>query len=91
MKIYLSPQVSDQIIKYEFKGEIIKATIDGITDTFDFSNFTEGAELIIVETILPINPIISVRREEGVLWIEVINLIKNDASEQEKFPEWMEV
>ena len=62
MIINFSPQRSDKTIKYDFKGETITATLDGITDTFDFSSLQEGDEVALneetgqleIETWLPI-------------------------------------
>lgn len=56
-------------------------------DFFDFSTLPDG-ELSDVETILPVNPIISAKREDGVLWVELLNFIDLEATEEEKFPQW---
>ena len=99
MKIKYSPQVNEEQIRYEFDGDVITATICNFTDTFDFSEFPDGElkkydeetgeELI--KTNLPINPIISAKRENGVLSVVLLNWIGTDASEEERFPDWIEV
>lgn len=90
MRIFLSPQVSDKSIEYEFGKDIIIATINSESETFDFSDFPDGkAENI--ETTLPINPIISAERKEGILHVELVNFIGEDATEEERFPEWQVV
>lgn len=91
MKVYLSPQINSEKINYSFNGEVITATYKEITDTFNLSIFPDGAEFMGVETTLEVNPIVSVKRESGILNVELINFIDEDATEQEKFPEWMEV
>lgn len=91
MKIYLSPQVSDRKIEHDFDGEKVIITIDDKTDVFDFSNLREGDEIENIETILPINPINEVYRKNGVLYVELINFISEDATEEERFPVWKEV
>lgn len=90
MKIFLSPQVSDRKINYQFEGENIIATIDNITDTFDFSTMPDGI-MDEVETALDVNPIVSAKRVEGELYVELLNFIDDNATEEEKFPEWQEV
>lgn len=93
MKIYLSPQVNEMVIGYSFSGEIITATINDITDVFDFTTFPNGKieDMSSVETTLDFMPIISAERENGVLKIELLNCIKEDATHEECFPAWREV
>lgn len=42
MRITWEPQRSDRIVSYEFDGETITATLDGVTDRFDFSGLPDG-------------------------------------------------
>ena len=87
MKVLFSPQVNDEIIEYNFEREKITAIYKGESDTFDFSSFPDGkAENI--ETSLPVNPIVSAERIDGVLHVKLINFIGEDATEEEKFPTW---
>lgn len=90
MKIYLSPQRNNKKIEYKFEGEKIIATIGNITDTFDFSSMPDGI-MQEVETILDINPIVSAKREDRELYVELLNFIDENATEEERFPEWQEV
>lgn len=90
MFINLSPIRSDREISYTYNGERITATIDNQSDTFNFSEVPNG-KLDEVESTLPINPIISAERVEGTLYVELINFISGDATEEERFPEWQEV
>ena len=94
MRILMSPQVmlEDQRFDFVFSGESISATFDGETDTFDFSGLPDGeVDFSKIETTLPINPILIARRVDGVLSVELLNFISEDASELERFPEWIEV
>lgn len=59
-------------------------------DTFDFSSMPDGIAQEI-NTILPFNPILRAERVDGVLSVELIKYVGPDATEQERFPEWMEV
>ena len=44
-----------------------------------------------IETVLECNPILKAQRVDGTLSVELLNFISEDASEAEKFPEWIEV
>lgn len=90
MRVLLSPQRADRKINYTFGNDVITATIDGQTDTFDFSEMPDGMATNI-ETTLPINPILSARRVGGVLEVVLLNWIGPDATEEERFPTWQEV
>ena len=80
MKIILFPQVRDRDkIWYEIEDQKITATINGVSDTFDFTGMpngelqrwdNEGNELI--ETELDDAPIISAKKENGELFVEII-------------------
>lgn len=98
MKILFSPQVRDnEKVIYEFSEDVIKATHKGITDTFDFSGFGNGKLQLhdeetgeeLIETELE-NPIINAERKDGVLHVELMNYIGFDATEEERFPEWID-
>lgn len=89
MEIYLSPQVSDRTIAYHFDTDQITVEYEGKTDTFDFSGVPDGVlESDGITTILDINPIVSAKKEAGLLKVELLNFISSDATEAEKFPEW---
>lgn len=91
MKILYSPQehLSSRII-YNFSGETITATLDGQSDTFDFSGLPDGRAYDIKST-LPVNPIVDAIRENGILSVTLLNYISENASEADRFPQWMEV
>lgn len=94
MRILMSPQVmlEDQRFDFDFSGESISATFDGETDTFDFSGLPDGeVDFSMIETVLEYNPILKAQRVDGTLSVELLNFISEDASEAEKFPEWIEV
>ena len=90
----MSPQVmfEDKRFDFTFLGDTITATFDGETDTYDFSGLPDGeVDFSMIETTLSYNPIIIARRVDGVLSVELLNFISEDASEFDKFPEWIEV
>lgn len=90
MNILLSPQIRDNDkIWYEIEYQKITAIINGKTDTFDFTDMPdgelqmrddEGNELI--ETGLDEVPIVSAKKENGELTVEITFSI--DASEQDE-------
>lgn len=100
MKIYLSPQTplnpADRI-EYEFEEDIIKVTLsDGTSDVFDFTKFPDGELQLedengnsLIDTELTFNVIISAKRVNGELSVELVNYIGADAPEHERFPEWI--
>ena len=94
MRIYKSPQVGadEKRFEFEFSGEMIVATFDGVNDTFDFTGFEDGeADYSMIETILEYNPILKATKVDGILSVELLNFISEDSTEADKFPEWIEV
>lgn len=98
MMIFLSPQVKDEEIIYRFKDEVIVVTCGHLEEEFNFSGLGDGElELTnpdtgepLVKTALPVMPILSARKEDGVLWVELLNWISKDSRHEEKFPEWID-
>lgn len=102
MKILYSPQVKlDEKIEYIFKGDKITASFKGVTDVFDFTGMPDG-ELSIYDTSkfpctsmlitsLEIQPIISAKRDNGVLSVVLLHHIDSNAPYSDRFPDWMEV
>lgn len=92
MKVLYSPCFNEgKKITYSFSGEIITATFQGMSDTFDLSNFPEKGEFRGLETTLPYNPISYIERNNNILEVHLLNFISEDAPYEEKFPEWIEV
>ena len=94
MNIKYSPCVSfdRKRFTYVFDGEKIEVAFDGVREIFDFEGFPDGEmDSFLVETALKYNPIISAKKVDGILSVELLNFISEDATEEEKFPEWIEV
>lgn len=91
MKVLFSPQVSERVLTYEFNDDMIKATMDGVTETFDFSGMPNGVADFIESEAFDFNPVINARKENDILYLELINFIGKEATEEERFPEWFEV
>ena len=100
MIIKLSPQVRDyEKIWYEIENQKVIATINGISDTFDFSEMPNGKLQLwddegnnMIETTLDEVPILGAKKEDGILTVEILFSI--DSSEQDNrllFPEPMEL
>lgn len=100
MMVLYSPQVSDKEVIYTFNGDIITIELDGISDTFDFSDMPDGGLQLysseppfgpLFTTTLPIMPILSAKRENGTLQVELLRFISEDSPDEDKYPEWTEV
>ena len=91
MIIKMSPQVrDDNRIWYEIEDEVITATINDISDTFDFTDmpdgklqmFDENEEIDLVTSTLDEVPILGAERKDGVLTVEILFSI--DVEEQDE-------
>lgn len=95
IKIYFSPQRSDRQIEYSLNGEAVTARIGNVEDVFDFSTLPDGElhkeDDESIETTLPVCPIISAKRMDGILHLELLNWIGKDAPYESRFPEWVEL
>ena len=100
MDILLLPQVRDgSKIWYELEHQKVTATINGVTDTFDFTDMPDGVletyddygnELI--ETSLETNPISRAVKESGILYIDLLFSIDADEDDNRLlFPEPMDL
>ena len=98
MKIILSPQVRDRNkIWYEVEENVITATIDGKTDTFDFTGMPNGELQLynsdgksMIETVLEEIPILGAEKTDGVLTVEILfSIDSNEQDERLLFPEPM--
>lgn len=90
MLVKLTPQInSENEINYEYEQEKLTVTLDGMVDTFDFSNVRELRPEQI-KTTLPINPIVAFERIEGVLYLTLLNFVQG-AVEYDCFPQFLEV
>jgi len=93
MRIYKSPQVrlDDKRIDYSTKGDKLIVTIEGVSDTFDFTNVVGVLNMVSVRTTLSFNPIQKVERKNGNIEVTTINYIGQNATDEERFPHFQEV
>ena len=100
MDILLIPQVRDRSkIWYEIEHQKITATINGVTDTFDFTGMPNGMlethdehGNILIETSLETIPIRRAVKEDGVLYIDLLFSINADEDDDRLlFPEPMDL
>jgi len=89
MRITYSPQRSDRQLSYAFPApDVIEATLDGVTDRFDFSGLPDGElDVSALETTLDICPVLAARRVNGKLEVTLLKFHGPDAPESERFPE----
>ena len=102
MKVKFKPNIplnSTDKIKYVFTDKTIEVTLpDGTSHVFDFNGLPDGElELIneetgekLLETTLTVEVLKSAKIEEGVLSVELFSYIGLDATEEEKFPIWID-
>ena len=98
MIIQLSPQVRENNkIWYDIEEQKITATINGVTDTFDFTGMPDGELQLwdddgsdLIETTLDEVPILGAEKTEGVLTVEILfSIDSNEQDERLLFPEPM--
>jgi len=88
MLVRYSPQRSDRSLTYDIQGETITATLDGQSDTFDFSDLPDGElDVSALETTLDICPVLAARRVNGKLEVTLLKFHGPNAPESERFPE----
>jgi len=89
MLVYYSPQRSDRQLSYAFPAPgVIEATLDGQTDTFDFSGLPDGElDVSALETTLDICPVLAARRVNGQLEVTLLRFHGPDAPYEERFPD----
>lgn len=100
MDILLLPQVREgSKIWYEIEHQKITATINGVTDTFDFTDMPDGVlethdedGNVLLETPLETIPISRAVKEDGVLYIDLVFSIDADEDDDRLlFPEPMDL
>ena len=98
MIIKLSPQFRDNNkIWYEIENQKIIATINDVSDTFDFTDVPDGVLQLedeegndLIETTLDEIPILSAEKTDGVLTVEILfSLDIDEGDERLLFPEPM--
>lgn len=94
MKVKFSPVVGlgNEKLSYTFGQDKVVVKWNEEVDTFDFLGLPDGIlNINSIETELGIQPIVSVERKDGVLYIKLINYIKTDAKYEDQFPQWKDV
>ena len=98
MKLYLSPQRSDDELSYLFEGNEVTVThrtfTDEKTETFDLTDIheiIEGEKFIKRPEILTVNPISSVEETDGELHVKVSRYHGMNPPHEVAWPEWIEV
>lgn len=100
MQVLYSPQINEfgDSLEYEFVGDKIIVTYNGEVDEFDFTGMPEGCivksygkhEKGIISA-LAIEPVLEASRTNGVLRVQLVKFIGQNATEVERFPNWIEV
>lgn len=91
MRVLFSPQVRENKIEYKFTENMVIVMYNDMSEKYDFSGMPDGVADSIESEVFDFNPVLSARKENDILYLELINFIGADATEEEKFPEWFEV
>src|SRR5690606_33370261 len=81
------PQRTDHNVAYTFNVECITATVDGITDTFDFSSLPDGEAADIISVLNPC-PVLFARRVNGELRVTLLRGIGPRPSDPHELESW---
>lgn len=88
MLVRWSPQRSDRQLSYAFpEPDVIEATLDGVTDRFDFSGLPNG-EAASIESVLDPCPVLSARRVDGELHVTLLRTIGPRPSDPAQLEAW---
>ncbi|MED4017004.1 hypothetical protein [Sutcliffiella cohnii] len=90
MRVLFSPIRSDDTVKYELQNNMVTITFNGRKEVYDFTDMPEGV-LEDFETDFPYKFVVSASKEKGVLSIVLLNFIGKNATDKERFPDWIEV
>lgn len=91
MKVLFSPQVREDKIEYKFIENMVIVTYKDKSEEYDFSGMPNGLADSIESEVFDFNPVLSVKKENDILYVKLLNFIGEDATEEERFPEWFEV
>lgn len=87
MRITYVPQRTDADVVYTFDGECITATVDGVTDVFDFANLPNGEASEILSVLDPC-PVLVARRVDGELHVTLLRAIPARPSDPDELEAW---
>jgi len=96
MKVYLSPQRSNNKLEYVFDGHHVEVTYnENLKEAFDLTDVYEEAEdggkRRKPQEILPVNPIISAEEIDGELHVSVLRYHGTNPPHDVAWPDWIEV
>ena len=94
MKVKYILQVNDMDkVEYQFDGDVITATLDGKSDTFDFTDMpNDSATTGPPQSDLRLFAVISAERDaDGVLWVELFKAVGEGQYRNPTQTEWEDV
>lgn len=72
MELVLTPQGKDVDFSFTGSGDVLNVTVNGETDTFDFSQMPDGKSTAIESTLDPC-PVLSAERVNGELTVTMLD------------------
>lgn len=97
MRVLYSPQINEKdTLGYVFSGSKVTVTYNGQSYNYDFTNLSNGKATSYgssptIVSKLPINPVIDVVNDNGILSVRLLKFISANATNLEGFLEWFEV
>lgn len=83
MRAILTPQRSDRRVAYSAADNVLTVTMGAQSDVFDFSDMPDGRATHF-ETTLPVCPVVSAERVDGVLTVKLLHWYGAGADDEEK-------
>ncbi|WP_110678708.1 hypothetical protein [Salinicola sp. RZ23] len=76
IKLKTYPQHSDRFsVSYGAVGSVLKVTVDGITDEFDFAGIVDGVVSDFASDALPVMPLVTAKATEGTVLVTAVEFI----------------
>ena len=91
MRVLFSPQVRADKIEYKFIDDKVIVVYGDKSESYDFNGMPNGIADSIESEVFDFNPVLSAKKENNILYLKLINFIEEDATYEERFPEWFEV
>lgn len=78
INLQYTPQRADFKAEYVVDGDVLTITIGEVSEVFDFSGVAEGVSSEIIAEELPVNPVVSAKKEGGTITVKVIRFYGKD-------------
>lgn len=88
IQVFKIPQLNNNAtITYGIEGDVLKVTINEIMEEFDFTGLPDGVAEGIEPEELPLNPLISAEKKDGIVSINLLWFYKEEEREVYEYGE----